>query len=293
MPEWSPEHLVGEALARRLIASQCFEPTTLRLLGEGWDNTVWLADERWAFRFPRREIAIPGFRRELAVLGELGPQLPLRVPVPAYLGAPALGFPWPFYGAEVIAGVEVGDAGLTDDARCALARPLGEFLRALHGARVTAELAADPMGRANMATRAPRTAEALRKLAPVWEAPPWVFDALAAASTIPVPAASAVVHGDLHARHILVLDQDPSGVIDWGDVCRGDPAIDLALYWFLLPPAGRPGFLAAYGDVGSEQLVRARVLAWFMCAILALYASAEGKENVLREALTGLRLTTA
>ena len=58
-------------LARRLIAAQCFEPTSLRLLGEGWDNTVWLADERWAFRFPRREIGLPGFRRELAVLGEL------------------------------------------------------------------------------------------------------------------------------------------------------------------------------------------------------------------------------
>jgi aminoglycoside phosphotransferase (APT) family kinase protein len=102
--EWSPEHLVDEWLARRLIADQCFEPGTLRLLGEGWDNTVWLVDERWAFRFPRRELAIPGVRRELAALGELAPQLPLRVPTPVHVGEPALGYPWPFFGAEATQG---------------------------------------------------------------------------------------------------------------------------------------------------------------------------------------------
>jgi hypothetical protein len=92
VPEWSPEHLVDEQLARRLIADQCFAPTTLRLLGEGW---------------------------------------------------------------------ELPDAGLTFEARCALGRPLGRFLRKLHDAVVTAELPVDPMQRANMVTRAPRTLQAL------------------------------------------------------------------------------------------------------------------------------------
>ena len=145
MPEWSPEHLVDAGLARRLIASQCFEPGTLRPLGEGWDNTVWLVDERWAFRFPRREIAIPGVRREIAVLGELAPQLPLRVPDPIFVGEPADGYPWPFFGAEAIHGREVPAVDLTHDARCALGRPLGEFLRRLHSAHVAAELPNDPM----------------------------------------------------------------------------------------------------------------------------------------------------
>ena len=51
MPEWSAEVTVDEPLARRLIAAQ-FPEVSLReltLLGEGWDNTVWLVDGRWVF----------------------------------------------------------------------------------------------------------------------------------------------------------------------------------------------------------------------------------------------------
>src|SRR3954470_11857510 len=99
-----------EELARRLIAGQCFAPRTLTQIGEGWDNTVWLADERWAFRFPRREVAVPGVERELAVLGELAPQLPLPIPVPEFVGEPGEQFPWPFFGAELVPGVELCDA---------------------------------------------------------------------------------------------------------------------------------------------------------------------------------------
>jgi aminoglycoside phosphotransferase (APT) family kinase protein len=292
VPEWSPEHVVHERLARRLIAGQCFEPESLRLLGEGWDNTVWLVDERWAFRFPRREIAIPGVRRELATLAELAPQLPLRVPDPVHVGEPALGYPWPFFGAEAITGREVCDVDLTHDARCALGRPLGQFLRALHAADVSAELPADPMGRSNMRERVPRTAAALKEIESLWAAPRRVFEALETAETIPAPDASTVVHCDLHVRHILLLGQIPCGVIDWGDVCRGDPGMDLALYWYLLPPDGRADFLAAYGDVTPDQLLSARVLAWFMSAKLAVYAHNEGRSSVLDEALAGLRLTT-
>lgn len=85
MPEWSAEIVVDERLARRLLDAQFpeLEHPTLRLLGEGWDNTAWLVDDQWVFRFPRRAIALPGFERELAVLPALAPQLPLPVPTPA------------------------------------------------------------------------------------------------------------------------------------------------------------------------------------------------------------------
>ncbi|MCH7839494.1 MAG: phosphotransferase [Planctomycetes bacterium] len=44
------------------------------------------------------------------------------------------------------------------------------------------------------------------------------------------PAKSTtLVHRDLYARHMLVDDDGrPCGVIDWGDVHVGDPAIDLS-----------------------------------------------------------------
>jgi hypothetical protein len=60
---WEPEIVVDEALARRLLAQfpeLGGEP--LRLLANGWDYTVWAVGERYAFRFPRRAVGIPGDR---------------------------------------------------------------------------------------------------------------------------------------------------------------------------------------------------------------------------------------
>ena len=294
MPEWSPEQLVDAGLARRLISEQCSEPTTLELLGEGWDNTVWLADGRWAFRFPRREIAIPGVGREIAVLSELAAQVPLPIPVPKWVGEPSEEFRWPFYGAEVIDGRELPAMELDHDARCALGRPLGRFLRALHDASVTAELPYDPMERANRTTRVPRTFEALLQIDSLWPIPDEIRDALYDALQLPpgVHDHPVLAHGDLHARHLLVRGETLAGVIDWGDVCLGDPALDLAVCWYALPPDGRAEFFAAYGRVSQAQLLRARVLSLFMCATLVIHGSNEGLDDVVREALEGLQRTT-
>jgi aminoglycoside phosphotransferase (APT) family kinase protein len=79
-----------------------------------------------------------------------------------------------------------------------------------------------------------------------------------------------------------------TGVIDWGDVCRADPSIDLQLYWSLLPPEDRAEFLDIYGPVAGERLLRARVIALFLCAALAVYGHEEGMRDVEREALAGL-----
>jgi aminoglycoside phosphotransferase (APT) family kinase protein len=296
MPVWTAEVKVDEPLAKRLIAEQFPEVSleALELLGEGWDNTVWLVDGRWVFRFPRREVAVPGFERELAALPVIAPRVPLPIPDPVFRGRPGAEYPWPFFGAPFAAGRE--PLGLDERARAALARPLGEFLRALHAAPLVDGLLEDPMGRADMAVRVPKTLDQLGPVeaAGVWKAPESVHRLLTDARSLPKPEAASVVHGDLHFRHLLVDDRDTlSGVIDWGDVCHGDPSIDLTPFWSLLPPAARPDFLAAYGPVREDQLVRARVLAINLCSILALYAHDEGMPDVQREALAGLERAVA
>ena len=77
-------------------------------------------------------------------------------------------------------------------------------------------------------------------------------------------------------------------MIDWGDTCRSDPAIDLQLVWSFLPPGSRGAFLDAYGPVSEEQLLRARVLALSLSAALAAYGHVEGMPSVADEALAGL-----
>jgi aminoglycoside phosphotransferase (APT) family kinase protein len=107
---------------------------------------------------------------------------------------------------------------------------------------------------------------------------------------LPPPEPPVLVHGDLHFRHVLVDgDGAASGVIDWGDVCLADPAIDLQLVWSFLEPEQRAAFLDAYGrPVAEAQLVRARVLALSLCAALAAYGHGERMGSVEREALDGL-----
>jgi aminoglycoside phosphotransferase (APT) family kinase protein len=296
--EWSAEVGVDDDLARRLIRGQFpeVELRSLRLVAEGWDNAVWLADERWAFRFPRRAIAIPGVEREIDVLPLLAPLLPEPVPTPIFLGRPADGYPWPFFGARFLPGRELPDARLDDHARLRLARPLARFLRALHRVDLDVELPVDVNGRTNMPVRVPKTIERLEEVERLglWRAPASVEHMLAEARALPVAEPTAIVHGDLHLRHLLVDDEGAlTGVIDWGDVCRADPSVDLTLAWSLLPPAGRAAFFDEYGRVADDQLVRARVLAVFLCAALAAYGRHEGMANVEREAVAGLERAAA
>ena len=292
VPEWSPEIVVDEALARRLLSEQFpqLEPVRLRIAGEGWDNTAWLVDDEWLFRFPRREVALDGVRRELEVLPLLAPLLPLPIPQPLFVGEPSAAFPWPFFGGPPVPGRELAEARLDDEARAALARQLGAFLRALHGAELDLELPVDPLGRADMGFRVRRARE---RFAELGTTPEGAEDVLDAALALPPPDRLAVVHGDLHLRHAFVAERRLSGVIDWGDVCRADPAVDLVLVWCALPPAARTAFFAEYGPVHEAALLRARVLSLFLCAVLAIHARHEGLEDVERESLAGLERTLA
>jgi aminoglycoside phosphotransferase (APT) family kinase protein len=295
MPEWDPEIVVDEALARTLLAEQFPDLGIhhVRLLADGWDNTVWLVNGELVFRFPRRQVAIPGVEREIAMLPGLAPHLPTAIPVPIFIGHRTDAFAWPFFGARLVPGRELADADLTDPARAALAPQLGRFLRALHAPAVLEaygdQLPIDPNRRADMTLRVPMTRERLAELEHrgLWE--PRRLDWLDAAEALPPSEPTALTHGDLHVRHILVDERGTlSGVIDWGDLGCSDPAIDLPLYWSGLRPAARPAFVEAYGAVDDAALLRARALAVFLSATLALYAEAEDRPTLKRESLAGL-----
>jgi aminoglycoside phosphotransferase (APT) family kinase protein len=298
LADWTAELVVDEELARRLLAQFSeLEIESLRPFAEGWDYSIWLVNEMWPFRFPRREIVVPGVRREIAVLPELAPMLPISVPAPVFVGEPAAGFPWPFFGSALLPGRELGDAALDEQERIELGRSLAGFLRRLHDAEVAFELPGDGNRRADMSVRVPRTRRQLGELEAlgIWSRSPVVDRVLDEAERLPPSReATAVVHGDLHFRQILVDEKAaPTGVIDWVDVCRSDPAIDLSMLWSYLPPEGRGLFLSEYGRVSEEQLLRARVLALSLSAALAHYGHSEGFPTVEREAMRGLERAAA
>lgn len=291
---WAPEIAVDRELARRLIGSQFAELDlrSLEQIGEGWDNTVWLVDERWVFRFPRREIAVPGFLRELEVLPRIARRLDIAIPTPVFRGRALDGYPWPFAGSELIAGTELG--GPRDES--ALAGALGAFLRCLHDLEPPVELPIDPNRRADMPHRVTLVRKSLGALARarLWSPDERAEGLLDAALELDSPDRAVTSHGDLHFRHVLV---DPvgalTGVIDWGDVCLAAPSVDLQLYWSALGPEGREAFTQTYGPIAEDDLLRARVLALGLNAILAEYGHDERREGVKDEALASLARTVA
>jgi aminoglycoside phosphotransferase (APT) family kinase protein len=280
---WSAEELVDEERAARLIRAQ-FAPLperSVELLSEGWDYAVHRIDERWVFRFPRREVVVAGTERELACLPQLTRLLPVEVPAPVFVGTPGNGYPWPFYGAAFLPGREAVSADAD-----AVARPLARALRALHSSELECELDPDPLGRVDMARRVGRTRGALDELG---ARTPAAESLLREAETLPPPAHTAVCHGDLHIRQLLVEDGVLTGIIDWVDICRSDPAVDLSIAWSLLPTAARAEFFDEYGPIDREREVRARVFALFLSAMLVKWAAAEGVPTVFDEASAGLR----
>jgi aminoglycoside phosphotransferase (APT) family kinase protein len=275
---WDAEEHIDVERARRLVRAQFPQLAAAEfvLVSEGWDYLVYRVDGDWTFRFPRREAVVSGTEREIAALPILAARLSVGVPQPVFVGHPGNGFPWPFYGARYLDGVEATGRQVDPTA-------LGVALRALHAPETVSalgdELPVDPLGRVDMAVRLPR----LRELGV--EAPSLV----AAAEALPPARHTAVCHGDLHMRQLLVDGEALIGIVDWVDLCRSDPAVDLSVAWSTLEADRRPAFFDAYGEVGGETRVRARVVAAFLCAMLADWARKEKVPSVLAAAAAGLR----
>ena len=145
-----------------------------------------------------------------------------------------------------------------------------------------------------MAFRVPKTRERLAELKQLglWQTPREAHEVVEAAVELGPPEPTALVHGDLHLRHLLVDEGGrPTAVIDWIDLSYNDPGVDLVLYWSLLRLEGRAEFREAYGTITDDQLLRARILALFLCGTLAVYGHHEGMPGLKREALMGLDRT--
>jgi aminoglycoside phosphotransferase (APT) family kinase protein len=291
--EWEPEIEVDERLARRLITEQFpdFDAGSLEPIGEGWDYTIWATADRVAFRFPRRVSVLAGMQREMNVLPWLAQRLPIAVPDARYQGAPGEQFSWPFFGSKLISGQELTHAEIPANERVGLARDLGAFLRTLHTLSPPCELLSviDPNGRADMSLRVPRTRDMIGRISTHWPAAQNAEPILAAAERLPPEPRTVLSHGDLHLRQILVTDTARlSGVVDWVDVCLAPASLDLSLLWSLFDAQGRESFLAVYGPVDASTLLKARVLAMCLSAMLAAYALDQGNARLLRETLEEL-----
>jgi len=75
----------------------------------------------------------------------------------------------------------------------------------------------------------------------------------------PVDVEAKWLHGDLHARNVLVKNGAIAGIIDWGDMTSGDIATDLASIWMLFGDQHtRHQVIAEYANISDATLQRAK-----------------------------------
>lgn len=294
-PPWIADDEVDVERARALLRRGVPEVAADRVepLGAGWDNSAFLVDDRWVVRFPRRTSAVELLETELRVLPRLAGRLPLAVPAPAFVGAGSPDHPWPFAGYPLIPGRTACVAAPPPPARRAAGPILGAFLKALHALpHHDLELPGDTLGRLRLDARRSELVERLGVLADrrlIDDPAPWLTAFDAAAPDPPAPRSECLVHGDLYARH-LVMDDDHriTGVIDWGDVHRGDPAVDLMVAYAFLPANARAGFFSAYGPVDETTARAARRRALFHSAAVAWYGAESGDPALAAEGCRAL-----
>jgi len=259
------EVVVTADLVRRLLAGQHPDLADLpvEFLANGWDNELYRVGDELVARMPRRQLGAKIILHEQRWLPSLAPRLPLPIPYPERTGHSALGYPYSWSVVPFLPGTPATDADCLDLGGAAAA--VGGFLGALH-VPAPPDAPLNPFRGVPLAARAPTFAENLRLVAGevdrdavlrVWES------ALAAPRYAGPPA---WLHGDLHPANILVADGRVSGVIDFGDITSGDPAVDLSVAWMLLPLSWHGAFRAAYeasGGLGaSDDAVWQRARGW-------------------------------
>jgi aminoglycoside phosphotransferase (APT) family kinase protein len=247
------------ALVAALLRQQHpdFANYEIRPASSGFDNSIWRLGDDFVVRLPRRAIGAVLMEHELRWLPELAPRLPLQVPTPIRAGRPSSEFPWPWSIAKWIEGFP-GNVVAEETLRHA-AEPLGRFLRALHvEAPATApanEFRGVPLQRheASFLARLHEVGDGVDREAVlvIWrdalDAPTWAEP-------------DVWIHGDLHPANTIFHNETVVGVIDFGDICAGDPATDLAGALMSLPFDSIEEFLGAYGTV--DLAMQRRTLGW-------------------------------
>ena len=251
-------------VARRLVDEQFahVDPhaarESLRVVDVGWDNLIVRLGEHLALRLPVRELAAGLVPHEARWLPEVAATLPVRAPVPVFVGAPTAYYPWPWLVVPWIEGTVVADVPVED--RWRLVDDLADTMLALHR---PAPDDAPPNPFRGMPLQE-RDAGVRARISDWPGAADVLLPAWAAAVAAPVwPGPPLWLHGDPHPRNLVADDAGLAGILDFGDITSGDPANDLATAWWCFGPDDRERFIARLDAAGRyDRHVWARAAGW-------------------------------
>ncbi|WP_029253544.1 aminoglycoside phosphotransferase family protein [Paraoerskovia marina] len=264
-------------LVRELLREQHPDLATLPLRPEtdGWDNATLRLGDHLAVRLPRRRLSADLVRHEQRWLPSIAALVPCPVPAPVRVGRPTSSFPWAWSVVPWFEGVSA--LSLDGRSRGAAARPLATFLAALH----TPAPAGAPENPYRGVPLTHRDGDVRRRLdagvVPRARDLTQVWEAACAAPVADGPP--RWLHGDLHPGN-LVLDtaapHELRAVIDFGDVCAGDPATDLATAWLTFDRSARDEFRSVVTELcDTSRATWRRAAGWAVVVASALVESSD------------------
>ena len=274
---------IGVSLVKRLIAAQFPKWADLPVKPvefSGWDNRTFHLGEYMTVRLPSDEEYSLQVEKEQFWLPKLAPQLPLPIPTPLAMGKPGEGYPcnWSIY--SWIDGNTASIEGIAD--LCQFATALAEFLVALQSCDATGGPMAGPHNfyrGGELAIYDAETRKAIAILGNKIDADTvtelWNTALASTWSRSPV-----WVHGDVAIGNLLVDKGKLCAVIDFGQLCVGDPACDLAITWTFFKEESRDAFRAA---IPLDNATWARARGWTLWKALIVYAGLPGTNPLEKE----------
>jgi len=295
---WDPERTIEPTLALKLIDEQFpeLEAKQIREMGIGWDNTAFIVDDKLIFRFPRRQIAVNLLEEEWFFLPKLASRLPLSIPNPQWKGVPTTQFPWSFTGYPLLIGCTACHNNLSEEARNELAQPIALFLKKLHSLPIQ-EFPRDPSKSHHSRIDGNLINEKIKinfnelEKLELLENRNHLETIVADSQNFKEPTTSAIVHGDLYVRHLLIDESKQlAGIIDWGSVHIGDPANDIAIAHTFLPEAAHKTFRETYGKIHQNTWQLSRLRAILSGTYLILFGHYTKDSKIKREGFRTLKV---
>lgn len=268
-PKPAAEVDVDADLVRRLLAGQHPDLADRPIVhvATGWDNELYRIGDDLVARLPRRAPAAELVANEQRWLPFVAERVAVAVPAPLRVGGPNEEYPWAWSVCAWLPGRSMLDA--TPSSAADAADTLADFLVAMH-VDAPEGLIDNPYRGGPLAARDDRMQEMTRRLTGVIDVDE-VLGLWADLRDLPDWQERPVwLHGDLHRGNVLVHGGRVSAVIDFGDMCGGDPATDLAAAWILVEPSECRRFRTR---LGHDEDTWRRARGWALSLGVAYAAS--------------------
>lgn len=295
--DWKPDITVTDEIVSHVINAEFRElsPVKVELIGEGWDNKVFMINDKLIFRFPHRKTTISLINKENKLLNYLKNIIDLKVPNPIYIGKPCKNYPYSFHGYEIIPGKSACHASLTKGERHRSITTLANFLKKLHGVSATK---ANNLGLNEQIDHYTNTEYLIRKLKERAKQineksfaainMSILDDEINISTSLDLPKTKVLVHGDLYCRHLMFKEGSLIGIIDWGDAGIGNQSIDLSVIFSFYPEEYHKKFFEIYGDIDEQTLRYARFIGLYSSITVLLYGYSIQDHKLFKEAMDSI-----